>query len=96
MKGERGFIFMSNEYEFKVHNFYDYTLEELPKLKEQFEASVNEFESLYEQAIYFKEAQADLNKLPKDKWYKKYTGVEDVKIYDLAEEHYNQERKVKC
>ena len=31
---------MSNEYEFKVHNFYNYTLEELPELKEEFEASV--------------------------------------------------------
>ena len=87
---------MSNEYEFKIHNFYNYTLEELPKVKEEFEASVGEFESLYEQAINFKEAYADLDKLTKDDWYKKHDCVEDAKIYELAKEHYeenNKERK---
>ena len=79
---------MSNEYEFKVHNFYNYTLEELPELKADFEASVSEFKSLYEQAVNFKEALVDLDKLPRDEWYKKHEGVEDVKIYQLAEEHY--------
>ena len=89
-------MMMSNEYEFKVHNFYNYTLEELPELKNRFEASVNEFESLYEQAVIFKKAQADLKKLSKDDWYKKYVNdgdhwVEDAMIYELAEEHYNQQ-----
>jgi|TARA_R100001530_G_scaffold80891_1_gene56475 hypothetical protein len=84
---------MSNEYEFKVHNFYNYTLEELPKLKEEFEASVSSFESMYEQTINFKEAEADLKKLNKDEWYKKYANngdywVEDDYIYTLAEDHY--------
>jgi len=83
---------MSNEYEFKVHNFYNYTLEELPKLKEEFEASVRSFESMYDATINFKEAEADLNKLPKDEWYKKHEGIEDAKIYDLAEEHYKEEK----
>jgi hypothetical protein len=46
---------------------------------------------MYEQAIYFKEAQADLNKLPRDEWYKKHEGIEDVMIYELAEEHYNEQ-----
>ena len=32
---------MSNEYEFKVHNFYNYTLEELKELKNEFKASVS-------------------------------------------------------
>jgi len=82
---------MSNEYEFKVHNFYNYTLEELTELKKDFEASVSQFENMYEQAIYFKEAQADLNKLPRDEWYKKHEGIEDVMIYELAEEHYNEQ-----
>ena len=82
---------MSNEYEFKVHNFYNYTLEELPELKNEFEASVSEFESLYEQAINFKEAQADLEKLSKDDWYKKYVNEGDhwdeyAMMYKLAEE----------
>ena len=81
---------MSNEYEFKIHNFYNYTLEELPKLKEEFEASVSSFESMYDATINFKEAEADLNKLPKDEWYKKHEGVEDEKIYTLAEEHYKR------
>ena len=87
---------MSNEYEFKVHNFYNYTLEELPQLKEEFEASVSQFESMYEAAVYFKEACADLDKLSKDEWYKKYVSedgnhwVEDEKIYTLAEEHYKE------
>ena len=82
---------MSNEYEFKVHNFYNYTLEELPELKKNFEASVNEFESLYEQAVNFKKAFADLDKLTRDEWYKKHEGIEDVKIYELAEEYYNEQ-----
>jgi len=82
---------MSNEYEFKVHNFYNYTLEELPELKKDFEASVNEFESLYKQAVNFKKAFADLDKLPRDEWYKKHKGIEDVKIYELAEEYYNEQ-----
>ena len=97
MKQER--YQMSNEYEFKVHNFYDYTLEELPKLKSEFKASVNEFESLYEQTINFKEACVDLDKISKDEWYKKYVSedgnhwVEDGSIYDLAKEHYNKQVK---
>jgi hypothetical protein len=81
---------MSNEYEFKVHNFYNYTLEELPKLKEEFEASVNSFKSMYEQTVNFKEAQADLNKLTKDEWYKKHDCVEDSKIYEMAEKEYGK------
>ena len=90
---------MSNEYEFKVHNFYNYTLEELKELKNEFEASVSSFESMYEQTINFKEAEADLEKLSKDEWYKKYVSedgnhwVEDEKIYTLAEEHYKDNKK---
>ena len=88
---------MSNEYEFKVHNFYDYTLEELKQLKNEFEASVSSFESMYEAAVYFKEACADLDKLSKDEWYKKYASngdywVEDDYIYTLAEEHYKENK----
>ena len=89
---------MSNEYEFKVHNFYNHTLEELKELKNEFKASANEFESLRSQAINYKEAYADLEKLSKDEWYKKYVSeegnhwVEDEKIYKLAEEH-NKEKK---
>ena len=85
---------MSNEYEFKVHNFYNYTLEELKELKNEFEASVSSFESMYEQAVNYKEAYADLEKLSKEEWYKKYVSkdgnhwVEDDYIYTLAEEHY--------
>ena len=86
---------MSNEYEFKVHNFYNYTLEELPELKANFETSVNEFKSLYEQAVNFKKALTDLDKLPKDEWYKKHEGVEDVKIYKLAKDHYNEKKMKK-
>jgi len=82
---------MSNEYEFKVHNFYNYSLEELPSLYNEFKASINEFEGMYEQTIIFKEAQADLNKLPKDEWYKKHQGIEDVMIYELAEDHYKEQ-----
>ncbi len=86
---------MSNEYEFKVHNFYNYTLEELPKLKEEFKASVSEFEGMYEQTVIFKQAEADLKKLNKNDWYKKYVNngdywVEDDYIYTLAEEHYKE------
>ena len=87
---------MSNEYEFKVHNFYNYTLEELLELKEEFEASVSQFESMYEQTINFKEAEADLEKLSKDEWYKKYVSedgnhwVEDGSIYDIAKEYYKE------
>ena len=87
---------MSNEYEFKVHNFYDYTLEELKELKEEFKASVSSFESMYESAVHFKEACADLDKLSKDEWYKKYVSedgnhwVEDGSIYDIAKEHYKE------
>jgi len=89
---------MSNEYEFKVHNFYDYTLEELKQLKNEFEASVSSFESMYEAAVYFKEACADLDKLSKDEWYKKYVSedgnhwVEDGSIYDIAKEHYKENK----
>ena len=89
---------MSNEYEFKVHNFYDYTLEELKQLKNEFEASVSSFESMYESAVHFKEACADLDKLSKDEWYKKYVSedgnhwVEDVSIYDLAKKHYKENK----
>ena len=88
---------MSNEYEFKVHNFYNYTLEELKQLKHEFEASVNSFESMYEQAVNYKKAYADLEKLSKEEWYKKYVSedgnhwVEDEEIYTLAEEHYKQQ-----
>ena len=89
---------MSNEYEFKVHNFYNHTLEELKELKNEFKASANEFESLRSQAINYKEAYADLEKLSKDEWYKKYVSeegthwVEDEKIYTLAEEHYKEKK----
>ena len=89
---------MSNEYEFKVHNFYNYTLEELKELKEEFKASVSSFESMYESAVHFKEACADLDKLSKDEWYKKYVSedgnywVEDVSIYDLAKKHYKEKK----
>ena len=89
---------MSNEYEFKVHNFYNYTLEELKQLKNEFEASVSSFESMYESAVHFKEACADLDKLSKDEWYKKYVSedgnywVEDVSIYDLAKKHYKEKK----
>ena len=89
---------MSNEYEFKVHNFYNHTLEELKELKNEFKASANEFESLRSQAINYKEAYADLEKLSKDEWYKKYVSeegnhwVEDEKIYTLAKEHYKEKK----
>ena len=88
---------MSNEYEFKVHNFYNYTLEELKELKEEFKASVSEFESMYESAVEYKKAYEDLDKLSKDEWYEKYIvdgdyWVGDDHIYTLAEEHYKEKK----
>ena len=84
---------MSNEYEFKVHNFYNYTLEELKELKQEFKESVDEFWGLYESAIEYKKAYEDLDKLSKEQWYKKYVvngdyWVSDDHIYTLAKEHY--------
>ena len=84
---------MSNEYEFKVHNFYNYTLEELKELKQEFKDSVSEFWSLYESAVEYKKAYEDLDKLSKEEWYKKYVvngdyWVGDDHIYTLAKEHY--------
>ena len=37
--------------------------------------------------------KADLTKLPKDEWYKKHEGIEDVMIYELAAEHYNKQAR---
>ena len=52
---------------------------------------------MYEQTIIFKQAEADLKKLSKDEWYKKYASngdywVEDDYIYKLAEEHYKENK----
>ena len=76
--------------EFRVHNFYNYTFEELPAVKD-------EFDSLYEAALQFKQAQSDLFKLCKTCWLKKYStehggeDVEDVMIYELAEDHWKEQ-----
>ena len=35
----------------------------------------------------------NLKKLPKDEWYKKHEGIEDVMIYELAAEHYNKQAR---
>jgi hypothetical protein len=78
--------------EFRVHNFYNYTLEELPAVKD-------EFDGLYQSALHFKEAQIDLSKLCKSCWLKKYDeqhgghDVEDEKIYELAEDHWKKQEK---
>ena len=74
---------MSNE--FQVHNFYNYTYEELPSV-------YDEFMRYYEPALHFKEAQFNLKKLSKNEWYKKYDSVEDPMIYELAEEHYKEKK----
>lgn len=78
--------------EFRVHNFYNYTYEELPAVKD-------EFMGYYESALHFKKAQIDLSKLCKSCWLKKYDeqhgghDVEDEKIYELAEEHWKEQEK---
>ena len=78
--------------EFRVHNFYNYTYEELPAVKD-------EFMGYYESALHFKEAQIDLSKLCKFCWLKKYDeqhggqDVEDEKIYELAEEHWKEQEE---
>ena len=79
---------MSNEYEFKVHNFYNYTHEELPAFNKDFEASVSQFDNMYEHAIYFTEAQAALNNSPRAASYKHTDGIEDATTHALAEEHH--------
>jgi len=78
--------------EFRVHNFYNYTYEELPAIKD-------EFMGYYESALHFKEAQSDLFKLCKSCWLKKHdeqhggSDVEDPSIYELAEEHWKEQEK---
>ena len=76
--------------EFRVHNFYNYTYEELPAVKD-------EFMGMYESALHFKEAQSDLFKLCKSCWLKKHDSkhggndIEDVMIYELAEDYWKEQ-----
>ena len=68
---------MSNE--FQVHNFYNYDVEELEEIKQ-------EFDSLWENAYYFKKAIADLpNHKNYDEWFRKFEEnncCEDVSVYE--------------
>jgi len=78
--------------EFRVHNFYNYTLEELPAVKE-------EFDRLYESALAFKQGQNDLTQLCKSCWLKKHShehggeDIEDVMIYEMAENHWKEQEE---
>ena len=77
---------MSNE--FQVHNFYNYDVEELEEIKQ-------EFDSLWENAYYFKKAIADLpNHKTYDEWEKEWQHCEDVCLYEEAEEYYKEKSEV--
>ena len=75
---------MSNEFE--VHNFYNYTIDELKELEE-------EFNYLLHSAIEFKSAVAGIEtaKSLKD-WEQKYLPIEDGYAYTLAIEHFKKEK----
>jgi len=72
--------------EFSVHNFNNYSLEELDDMK-------SEFEYLWYQAYRYKEAIADLpNHETYDEWLKKWDNCcDDDSLYEEAEEYYNEE-----
>ena len=72
---------MSNEFE--VHDFYDYTVEELKELKEEFICRCDS-------AIGYKESLDDLSNCKSLKeWEKKWEGeTDDEQAYQLAQEYY--------
>ena len=74
---------MSNEFE--VHNFYNYTIEELKELKDQ-------FRYLVDSAINYKKSLEDLDTIETHKeWLKKWEDlVDDDQAFDLAREHYKE------
>jgi hypothetical protein len=71
---------MSNEFE--VHNFYNHDLKELGQIKD-------EFMGLWNSAVAFKEGMKDIGKLSMDEWYKKHENIEDEKVFEYAEQEYN-------
>ena len=75
---------MSNDFE--VHDFYNYTVEELKELKE-------EFIGRCDSAIGFKESTDDIKNCKSLKeWLKKWENcTDDDYAYQLAEEHFNKE-----
>ena len=77
---------MSNEFE--VHDFYNYTVEELKELKE-------EFIGRCDSAIGFKESTDDIENCKSLKeWLDKWEGATDDDLaYIMAEEHFNKEIK---
>ena len=79
---------MSNEFE--VHNFYNYTVEELKELKE-------EFIGMCDSAIGFKESTDDIENCKSLKeWLKKWENcTDDDYAYQLAKEHFEEENEFK-
>ena len=75
---------MSNEFE--VHDFYNYTVEELKELKE-------EFIGRCDSAIGYKESTDDIENCKSLKeWCKKWeNATDDGQAYELAQEHFNKE-----
>ena len=85
---------MSNEFEYIVHDFYNYTVEELNEMKKDFkENTVDEFISRCDNAIGFKKSTDDIENCKSLKeWLKKWEGAtDDDYAYQLAEEHFNKE-----
>ena len=75
---------MSNEFE--VHNFYDYTINELEELEEQ-------FNYLLHSAIEYKRAVKGIKTVKSLKdWEEKYLPIEDGYAYEQAIEHFKKER----
>jgi len=72
--------------DFKVHNFYNYTVEELKELKE-------EFIGRCDSAIGFKKSTDDINNCKSlEEWLKKWENcTDDDYAYQLAEEHFNKD-----
>ena len=75
---------MSNDFE--VHDFYNYTVEELKELKE-------EFIGRCDSAIGFKKSTDDIENCKSLKeWLKKWENcTDDDYAYQLAEKHFNKE-----
>jgi len=73
---------MSNEFE--VNNFYNYTIDELNELKEQ-------FDYLLHSAIEYKRAIRGIKtaKSLKD-WKQKYLPIEDSHAFEQAKEHFKK------
>ena len=86
---------MSNEYEFKVHNFYNYTLEELKELKQEFKDSVSEFCGLYESAVEYKKAYEDLDNELVLKFIKAFDNIFEACDYMIGIANANRKPRAK-